>query len=515
MNSYLEHQAGWASITQGLKGDALTGVFRELCRRDLYFLLRVGCGREDMDNQWLYERCLEVQSHPDGYLDLWSREHYKSTIITFGKTLQDILVSHGDGATEREVTVGIFSHTRPIAKDFLKQLKREFEGNEKLKAWFPDILYSSPQREAPKWSDDEGLILKRKSNPRECTIEAWGVVDGQPIGKHFSLMVYDDIVTRDSVNTPEMIAKSLEMLELSYNLGAQGGRRRFIGTRYHFNDPYATLMDRGTAVARVKPATDDGTPTGNPVFWSPELLAEKRRDMGPYNFSCQILQNPVADENQNFKREWMRYHDGLDENACKRMTVYILVDPANSKRKGSDYTSIWVVGLGTDGNYYVIDMIRDRLNLTQRTKMVMELHRKFQPVRRGGVRYEKYAMNADIEHLNTMMVQENYRFEITPVGGLTSKIERISRLLPIFETGRFYFPRTSWYTQYDGKTVDLVKIFIEEEFTCFPVPRHDDMLDSLARIAEPDLPLSWPKKSNVYSANFGGAYANSDYPIFG
>ena len=54
-----------------------------------------------------------------------------------------------------------------------------------------------------------------------------------------------------------------------------------------------------------------------------------------------------------------------------------------------------------------------------------------------------------------------------------------------------------YQTDYNGKTEDLVKIFIEEEYMAFPVPIHDDMLDSLARIAEPDLPLLWPKHKEV------------------
>jgi hypothetical protein len=40
-----------------------------------------------------------------------------------------------------------------------------------------------------------------------------------------------------------------------------------------------------------------------------------------------------------------------------------------------------------------------------------------------------------------------------------------------------------------------VQDFLEEEYAAFPVGIHDDMLDSLARIAEPDLPLSWPMEA--------------------
>lgn len=473
---------------------------RARARTDLFWLLTEILGRKDIDRPWLKERCEEVQAGPNGYLDLWAREHYKSTLITYGKTIQDILSSHGDDPLSewegREATFGIFSHTRPIAKGFLRQIKGEFERNERLKLLFPDVLWANPQKDAPKWSEDDGITVKRQSNPKEATLEAWGVVDGQPTGKHFLVLIYDDLVTKESVTSPEMIAKTTQALELSYNLGSDGGHKRFIGTRYHYNDSYKTVIDRGTATPRVYPATDDGTLSGSPILLSAEALAEKRRDMGPYTFACQMLQDPKGDETQGFREEWLRYYEN---DAAAGTNRYILVDAASGKKKGNDYTAAWVIGLGGDRNYYVLDMIRDRLNLTQRGRLVMELHRKWKPKE---VRYEKYGLMADTEYIKTLQEQDNYRFDIIEVGGQAPKSDRIKRLIPLFEQKRIYFPRTHHRTNYEGVTVDLVHSFIHDEFKAFPVAIHDDMLDSLARIAEPDVELSWPQEGANVALNF-------------
>jgi predicted phage terminase large subunit-like protein len=484
------------SAVKGLSREKSVGIYndvliekndqamRELCKHDLFFLLLKACARMDIDRDWLFDRCREVEASPNGHLDLWAREHYKSTIITFGKSIQDVLVDP-DGTL-----IGIFSHTRPIAKGFLDQIKRELETNEFLKKLFPDVLYESPRVEAPRWSLDGGLIVKRKSNPKEATIEAWGLVDGQPTSKHFTILVYDDVVTRESVTTPEQIKKTTEAWELSLNLGAEGGAKRYIGTRYHANDTYKTMLDRGSVIKRIYPATDNGEIDGNPVLLSIESLQEKRRDMGPYTYGSQMLQNPTADKAMGFKEEWLRFYDDLGDT--RKWNKYILVDPASEKKKTSDFTTIAVIGLAPDNNYYLLSAIRDRMNLTERTEKLFEFHREFEPISVG---YEKYGMQSDIEHIKYVMERKNYRFEVVALGGSVAKVDRIRGLVPVFEQGRFYLPKKHTFITQEGKNVDFVRVFIDEEYAAFPVSVHDDMLDCIARIVDQGFETEFPKLS--------------------
>jgi phage terminase large subunit-like protein len=101
---------------------------------------------------------------------------------------------------------------------------------------------------------------------------------------------------------------------------------------------------------------------------------------------------------------------------------------------------------------------------------------------------------SDIEHYQSRMENENYRFTITEVAGQTSKPDRIKRLIPLFEAGRIWLPESLHVSDWQKTVVDNVHAFIEEEFYPFPVGLHDDLLDSLSRIAEPDLKLVWPKE---------------------
>lgn len=454
---------------------------RALCCGDLFFLLVCAMGRDDMDNDFCYDRCREVQASPDGHLDLWAREHYKSTIITVGLTIQDVLRNPG-------MTIGIFSHTRPIAKAFLRQIKREFETNQLLQELFPHIR--PPGRgENRTWSEDAGIVVRRTNNPKENTLEAWGLVDGQPTSKHFDLLIYDDVVTLESVSTPEQITKTTEAWRLSLNLGARGGVRRMIGTRYHANDTYDALLRQGSVKPRIYAATEDGTFEGAPVLLSRELLDEKRRDMGPYVFACQMLQNPLADKAQGFKAEWLRYWQSQQDH-WQGMNRAIFVDPASSKKKGSDYTVMAVVGWNADGCLYLIYGSRARLNLTERTKRLFDLVRQYKP---SCVYYEKYGMQSDIEHIEDVMQRDSFHFNIQEIGGSTAKVDRIRRLIPWFEQGRFYLPIVSNFVDEEGTVRNFTPIFVEEEYTSFPVCAHDDMLDCISRAVDPQVGMGFPE----------------------
>lgn len=442
--------------------------------------------RKDMENEWLHARCVQVEREPDGYLDLWARYHYKSTIQTFAKTIQDILSSHGDDPDPKwngvEQTFCIFSHTRPIAKAFLRQIRDELSANLRLQELFPDVLYKEPQKNSPRWSEDSGLLVRRKSTPREATVEAWGLVDGQPTSKHFNVLLYDDIVTPASVTNTEQVEKTTNAWELSYALGDSNPKQRYAGTRYAFADSYHFMMERGAVKTRIFPATHDGTLTGDPVFLSPEALRKAMEVMGPYTFSAQMLLNPIADSKQTFLRDWLehRYPDDMDSSS---MTRVLICDPANAKKKKSDYTTMAVIGLGQDRNYYLLDFIRDRLNLVERAKEYFRLHRKWKP---SFSAYEEYGKDSDVQHLEEMMKGGNgrapYHFEITTVGGTMSKVDRINRLIPVCSEGRWWMPDAIMRTNSEGKLEELISVLIEQEFLAWPVPVHDDGLDVFSRV---------------------------------
>lgn len=418
-----------------------------LAANDRYFLFTELLHRKDardhgaVGNAWLYDRCREVEARPDGCLDLWSRWHYKTSLITFAGSIQEII-------RDPEITIGIFSYNKPIAAKFLSQIKGELERNTDLKAACPDVFWERPKTDAPSWSIDGGITCIRVNNPKEATIEAHGL-DAQPTSKHFKLLIYNDVVTKKSVTNSVQVEKTTENWELSDNLGVGELTRKWHeGTRYDLADTYAVLIERKLFYVRLYPATHNGRLDGTPVFMSQKewdrIKKTQRRTV-----AAQMLQNPAAGGEQMFDMLWLKPY----EIRPGRLHVFIMVDPANSMKKESDRTAMAVIGVDEVGNKYFLDGYNHKMKPLERWECLVRLHKKWSAmpsVELVKVGYEKYGMQADIEWMQQRMTDTEYFFEIVelnwPRQGEHSKVDRVARLQPDIEGTeyKFYWPAVVW-----------------------------------------------------------------------
>ena len=370
--TYKYDYIGQCTEAKGKGADYEKALLRYFILNDLWFVLYFVMKKENLDiglttnHPFPIKICRMIEDGPaTDTLDVWARGHLKSNIITVAETLQ-FQLRHPERCS------CIMAYARPLAKSFLRSIKLLVEESTFLKTLFPDVLWGNPGKDAPKWSEDEGLIFKRKNPMRfESSLEAWGLIEGMPTGRHFERLVFDDLETEDIRNSPDMLNQVFSKFEMAVdNLGMIGAKTqtRIIGTYYSHLGPVKRITDKkgvdGKKLysTRLIPATADGTPNGRPVWESQESLDKSKAGQ---HFNSQKLCDPTPKGTQKLDSSLLKVisPEMIPVDVFKFMLIDQAGDqPSNAAATRDDSWAILVVAVETksDGvgasNVYITDL---------------------------------------------------------------------------------------------------------------------------------------------------------------
>lgn len=399
-------------------------------------------------------------------LYLCYRGYFKTTIVTKVHTLQ-LLLNYPD------IRIAILHNSQDNASDLLTTIKGFFQGTY-LGTIFPEYVPAGKE-----WGNLSGFSVacRKDKTASEANLEAIGV--GTKItGRHWHVAKKDDLVTKESVTTEDQIKKTKDYDDL-FNTGHFDSSRLRIqdysGTRYHFSDLYATKRN-DPSIKLIEIKIDDGenfVPTHPTRYTSEDLRLMYEKD-GAWNFNCQQRMKPEDPARMTFKAEMVMYYVALPP--CN---YYLLVDPASSRKKKSDYTVMLVVGVDRDGNRYVADIIRDKLDPKQRIDSGIRLAKQW-GVKEAG--WEEVGLGDDNFYLEEARRKAELHFTVTPVKTQTvAKEDRIRNILmPEYAAHKWYWPEKGTmvrYSQFHGRNSDMTED-MELEFFQFPLGEHDDILDA-------------------------------------
>ncbi len=521
---------------------------RKLCRSDLYylgyFILKIdvmhhediidestGEIRKRVYRPFVFNRCWDVQNDPDFHVDIWARGHFKSVIITELKSVQDLLINPN-------VTIGIYSYNATIARSLVSAI-RTFLENTDLQRLFPEILPSHDEINAKKYTrilqngkmqrrkltwTDESFSVKRTTTKKEDSVMGYGLVTGQAVSKHFDIIVFDDVVTPDSVKTESANETTTEQWKQAINTGeGETTRIRVIGTRYSFYDTYYHIlnpkasegeMGGGRFTLRQHPCLVEHNGDLVPVMRTKEYLAELKDTMHGFVWDSQMMCNPSQSSPVRFYLDWISERCESDDIYKRRdeFNWYIMVDPANTKNKKSDNTAMVVIGAGSDNCYYVPDLIGDRLTQSERKRELFKLVNKWTTTsgKKPLVIEEQSGLLSDMEYFRNEMARDHFYFDLIAattkprisadkrMTGIPMKDQRIQALEPLLRSHRVVLAKNVYRTNSSGNNEDMMESFINNEYNMYPFCKHDDILDALCRIADAETgPLiNFPSKSS-------------------
>lgn len=481
-------------------------------------------------NWWTRQDALSHQ------LLLLPRDHMKSALIAYRVAWE----------LTRDPTLRVLyiSSTSNLATKQLKFIKDILTCDVYRLMW--PLMVEKEEAKREKWTEREISIdhPKRKDESiRDPSIFTAGLTSNI-VGMHCDIAVLDDVVVQGNAYLEEGRTKVKDQYSLLSSIESVNSKEWVVGTRYHPNDLYSSLIsmevDEYDEMGNVSKATslfelfggDDerkqrvesiGDGTGeflwprtqrNDGKWfgfNTEELAKKRAQyINKVHFRAQYYNDPHDIDSSPINRNLFQYYDQnyLTQRSGRwtfkgdRLNVVAAVDFAYTTGRKSDSTSVVVIGVDGRNNYYILEIDRFKTDkISDYFNRILKL-------------YEKWGFNkirAEVSAAQSVIVKdlkENYiRMhglslsvdEFRPSRWQGSKEERIlSTLEPKYANHQI------WH--YQGGNCQAL-----EEELIYANPAHDDIKDALASAVDfaiAPIDIFKMKKDSAavfnYHARFGG-----------
>lgn len=394
-----------------------------------------------------------------------------------GKTawISNIFLSHQVVYRHRKYIV-LFSETTDVAGDFITWTRYQLKLNTMLRTDFGEILDIRPSKNE---LDNKYEFITSSGTK----VEAKGLAT-QSRGLRFGanrpdLFILDDLESKDSTNTPELIDKSKrwfneEMLPAlsKYGICIYLGTILCYGSLLHYvieerKDFKSRLFgavsefadndelwnewrniyreDDEEAVSKARDyflAHQDAMLEGSKVLWGEEFpyydLMLIQEDGGPKAFAQEYQNTPTDEERQIFKPEYFHFFND-DALVDKNLQWYAGIDLAMGGQKG-DYSVIVTIAKNIDtGVCYVVDryMARVHPNILINESVMRTLKYQYDGLGVEAVMAQEFFADS----LATALQEKGYpgHSRITKIKSRTRKNIRIESLLPDIQNGKLRF----------------------------------------------------------------------------
>lgn len=259
------------------------------------------------------------------------------------------------------------------------------------------------------------------------------------------------------------------------------GRIVLIGTRWHEDDLIGRVLASGERWHHIDlPALSEDGAALWPERFNTEALTRIKTQIGSRAFEALYQQRPSTPEGGTFKRHWWKSYRELP----KLTRVEQFLDSAFKTGVGNDFSVIATWGDDGQGNLYVIDVWRDKVEYPDLMQIAQRQHARHAHLAPSVplVIEDKASGQSAIQTLSRPLPLEDGttlpRLPVVPfpIPAGASKESRAEGVSPMVEAGRVFLPQGA---EWAGD-------FIEEHAT-FPTGAHDDQVDTtsmaIARLA--------------------------------
>lgn len=409
-------------------------------------------------------RCIKVED------ELYITDDY---LVTHNTTLTQICICYSV-AHSMDTFIVVVEKSFTEAVEVLDVPRDQFTNNEMIRQVYGDLVKKSAAGVFDERNKDaqgdlfiNGVRLRGKGF--QTPIRGLKSAEWRP-----SRVLLDDVESDEHIQSDEQRTKYrdnytkgiLPALDVDCSL-------KVTGTILHFDSLLQNLIDKFDG--KIYRAYDSSSPEPKktllwPERWTWERLMEKKNAMemdgkGASSFFQEYLNQPIDDMRRSFKVEWLQRYFADADVKYKALYRTISIDPAESKKRGSDFTAVTVVDTDQENNWYLRYVKRYRVNGPELIDLIFELWRVWKPQIIG---IEKKAFEDQIRPFLAIKSQETGVFPAVKElehGGQRKEDRILGALQGRFESGKIYFA--------EGAKDD--SNLLKGELYDFPYGKNDDL----------------------------------------
>lgn len=340
----------------------------------------------------------------------------------------------------------------PQGLDIMRMVKTQLESNQKLRLLYGEF---DSQKDTRPWKAGAIEVSQRTLIDRNPTV-AVGSLKKVDTGSHFDLIILDDIVSKDNIETNEQIQKVINYWKAIHSILSPTGELQLVGTRWSFDELYGYIIENEELNKQYKPfireavivkegeTLEEVLEKGDParLFFPEELsyefLRSQKTTQGDYLFCCLYQNDPLPASEQDFKPEWIQYYE-WDDIKDKRLRIYILVDPAISQKKDACDTAIVVCAEDEDKNLYLVDYTARKMIPNEIISTTYDYAGTYEPYKVG---VEDTAFQESLSYGFKDKAKElNWYLPIVGTGSKTDKFVRIRAIQPRFAARKVFIQK--------------------------------------------------------------------------
>ena len=358
-----------------------------------------------------------------------------------------------------------------MAEDWIRKVKFELDGNEKIREDFSGLLRWG-EKESKRWTNNHIVIGEITNNEEKVYSQMRARGRGcQVRGLRPTRVFCDDLEDEELVRSEEQrkflkewfLGSLLNVLKFDQQLIV-------IGTILHPLALIADLINKKEEFSgwytKKYVALENGKSLWQDRFPVKDL-ERRKAEIGTHAFEAEFQNNPISSDTCLWRPEWiLRY-----QKPPRIIRKYAAVDPAATQKESGDYSALCCIGEGHDGKFYELETIRGHWGTFELIKQIIDFYLRHKPIRIGielqsFQLFMKDVLTTEAKRRGIVLPIETLAMGNYKEGGkgtkqATDKYTRALSVIHFWEQGQIML-----------RTPQLI-----EEISMFPTGSHDDTVD--------------------------------------